>query len=108
MPVFGAALGAASGALSGALSDFGINDQFMKELSAKLQTGNAALFLLIHKLTADKVLDAVKPRLITQKNKPSAMPSQLLPALAHLPAVRSGRSLLSGTERWAPFGANKF
>jgi uncharacterized membrane protein len=60
MPVFGAALGAASGALSGALSDFGINDQFMKELSAKLQTGNAALFLLIHKLTADKVLDAVK------------------------------------------------
>lgn len=59
-PVFGAAVGAASGALSGALSDFGINDQFMKELSAKLQPGNATLFLSIRKLTADKVVDAIK------------------------------------------------
>lgn len=60
MPVLGAALGAASGALGGALSDFGINDNFMKELAATLRPGNAALFVLIHKMTADKVLDAVK------------------------------------------------
>ncbi len=60
MPVLGAALGAASGALSGALSDFGINDSFMRELAATLQPGNAALFVLIHKMTTDKVLDAVK------------------------------------------------
>lgn len=60
MPVFGAALGAASGALSGALTDYGVNDGFMKELAASLQPGNAALFLLINKMTADKVLEAVK------------------------------------------------
>ena len=60
MPVFGAALGAASGALGGALTDYGVNDDFMKELSANLQPGNAALFLLITKMTGDKVLEAVR------------------------------------------------
>jgi uncharacterized membrane protein len=56
MPVVGAAVGAASGALGGALTDYGINDAFMKELAASIQPGNAALFVLIRKMTADKVL----------------------------------------------------
>jgi len=60
MPVFGAAIGAASGALGGALTDYGVNDGFMKELAANLQPGNAALFVLIQKMTADKVLEAIK------------------------------------------------
>ena len=54
------ALGAASGALGGALSDFGINDKFMKELAASIQPGNAALFVLIKNMTADKVLKEIK------------------------------------------------
>jgi uncharacterized membrane protein len=57
MPLVGAALGAASGALSGALTDVGINDEFMKDLSQSLQPGNAALFLLIRKMTADRVIE---------------------------------------------------
>jgi uncharacterized membrane protein len=41
----GAALGAAaSGAIGGALADLGIEDDFMKELAANLEPGNAALF----------------------------------------------------------------
>jgi uncharacterized membrane protein len=32
----------------------------MKEVAASLQPGNAALFLLIRKLTADKVLEDLK------------------------------------------------
>jgi uncharacterized membrane protein len=60
MPLAGAALGAAGGALGGALSDAGINDQFMKDAAQTLQSGNAALFLLIRKITADKVLAALK------------------------------------------------
>jgi uncharacterized membrane protein len=56
-PIVGAALGAASGALAGTLTDVGINDNFMKDLSQTLQPGNAALFLLIHKMTTDKVLE---------------------------------------------------
>ena len=59
MPLAGAAIGAASGALGGALADVGINDQFMKDAAQNLQAGNAALFLLIRKMTADKVLAAL-------------------------------------------------
>ena len=59
-PLAGMALGAASGAISGALADYGIDDEFMKDVSASLQPGSAALFVLIRKMTADKVLDALK------------------------------------------------
>jgi uncharacterized membrane protein len=60
MPLAGAALGAASGALGGWLTDVGVNDAFMKEVAASLQPGNAALFLLIRKLTTDKVLEDLR------------------------------------------------
>ena len=60
MPLAGAAIGAASGALSGRLTDLGINDEFMKQASRTLQSGNAALFLLIRKMTTDKVLAALR------------------------------------------------
>lgn len=60
MPLLGASLGATAGALGGALTDAGINDRFMKELSANLKPGNAALFVLIRQMTADKVLEAIK------------------------------------------------
>jgi uncharacterized membrane protein len=60
MPLAGAALGAASGALGGALTDYGVDDKFMKELSTSLQPGNAALFVLVKRVTGDKVLDAIK------------------------------------------------
>jgi uncharacterized membrane protein len=60
MPLAGAAIGAASGAISGALSDVGINDKFMREAAQTLQSGNAALFLLIRKMTTDKVLAALE------------------------------------------------
>lgn len=60
MPLAGAALGAASGALGGALTDYGVDDKFMKELSTSLQPGNAALFVLVKRVTGDKVLEALK------------------------------------------------
>ncbi|MGJ4946540.1 DUF1269 domain-containing protein [Bradyrhizobium sp. HKCCYLS1011] len=59
-PIFGVAVGAASGALGGALSDFGIDDAFMKQLAMTIQPGNAALFVLIKNMTADKVLKEIK------------------------------------------------
>jgi uncharacterized membrane protein len=55
-PLLGTALGAASGALGGKLTDVGINDQFMKDTAAALQPNTAGLFLLIRKMTTDKVL----------------------------------------------------
>src|SRR6202012_5801506 len=60
VPLLGTALGAASGALSGALSDAGIDDDFMKEAAQALTPGSAGLFLLIHKLTTDRVLSALE------------------------------------------------
>jgi uncharacterized membrane protein len=55
-PLIGVAIGAASGALGGKLTDLGINDAFMRDVGKTLQSGNAALFLLIRKMTTDKVL----------------------------------------------------
>lgn len=55
-PLIGTAVGAASGALGGKLTDFGIEDNFMKDAASALQPGSAGLFLLIRKITADKVL----------------------------------------------------
>jgi len=59
MPFFGMAIGAAAGAAGGAMSDYGIDDNFMKELGEKLQPGNAAVFVLVQEATRDKVVPEV-------------------------------------------------
>jgi uncharacterized membrane protein len=60
-PLFGMAVGAASGALAGKLTDVGINDQFMKELAAKVPPGGAALIALGRTDAREKVVDRVRP-----------------------------------------------
>jgi len=55
-PILGAAIGAGAGAIGGTLSDIGIDDNFMKELAGTLQPGSSALFVLVRKMTPDKVL----------------------------------------------------
>ena len=55
----GAAIGAASGALSGKLADYGINDDFIKSLGATIRPGTSALFILVRKVTIDKVLPEI-------------------------------------------------
>jgi uncharacterized membrane protein len=56
-PLLGMALGAAAGAVTGALSDVGINDRFMKDLAANMKPNSSTLFVLVHSMTPDKVLD---------------------------------------------------
>lgn len=56
-PLLGAAVGAGAGAVSGAYSDVGIDDAFMKSLGETFTPGSAAVFLLVRKMTADKVID---------------------------------------------------
>jgi uncharacterized membrane protein len=60
-PLFGMAVGAASGALAGKLSDTGVNDDFMKQLGAKLPPGGAALIALGRSDTPERVLDRLRP-----------------------------------------------
>ena len=55
-PLLGMAAGAGAGAISGALTDVGINDNFMKEIASGFQNGTSALFVLVRKVTPDKVL----------------------------------------------------
>lgn len=59
-PLLGAAVGAGAGALSGRFTDLGINDQFMKELAEGFKPGCAAIFILVRKATADKVLEGLE------------------------------------------------
>lgn len=59
-PLLGAAVGAGAGALSGALSDIGINDDFMKQLAQGFTPNTSALFVLVRKVTADKVLEDIR------------------------------------------------
>ncbi len=59
-PLVGAAVGASSGALAGYLTDYGINDDFMREVGQKVTPGGSAVFLLVREMTADKVLGRIK------------------------------------------------
>lgn len=59
-PLLGAAVGAASGALAGRLSDVGINDDFMRDVGQSLAPGGSAVFVLLRKMTADKVLERLQ------------------------------------------------
>ena len=55
-PLLGMAAGAAAGAIGGALSDIGINDKFMNDIANGFNNGTSALFVLVRKVTPDKVL----------------------------------------------------
>ena len=57
----GGLTGAGFGALSGKLSDYGINDDFIKDLGDAIPEGTSALFLLVKSSTPDKVLPEIEP-----------------------------------------------
>ncbi|MFG2906393.1 DUF1269 domain-containing protein [Kitasatospora sp. NPDC048286] len=59
MPLVGAAVGGAAGAAVGASTDIGVDDDFMRQVGEHLQPGTAAVFLLVRKATADKVVPAL-------------------------------------------------
>ena len=56
-PLLGAAVGAGAGALSGALTDIGIDDGFLRDVGGSLDQGGAALAVLLHRMTADRVIE---------------------------------------------------
>jgi uncharacterized membrane protein len=95
MPLAGAALGAASGALGAALTDIGINDKWMKETAAAIQPGTAALFVLVRKVTADKVLEGLRGeggtvmKTSLDHTKEAALQAALAGAQATVPAPSS-------------------
>ena len=60
-PLLGAVVGAGAGALAGKFRDVGVDDKMMKEVGESLKPGTSALFVLLRKVTPDRVLDGLKP-----------------------------------------------
>ena len=52
--------GTSSNALGGQLAACGIEDDFMRQTARTLRSGNAALFVLIRKMTTDKVIAGLR------------------------------------------------
>lgn len=70
----GGAIGAGSGALAGTLSDYGINDDPIREIAQTIKPGASALFLLVRKAQPEKVLaelSDVEGRVIQSSLSPS-------------------------------------
>jgi uncharacterized membrane protein len=68
VPLLGLAIGAATGAISGALKDYGIDDNFIKQIRDKVKPGTSALFLMTAHAVIDRVvaeLKSLNPELIT-------------------------------------------
>lgn len=60
MPLLGAAVGMLIGALSGSLADYGIDDDFIREVSRSVEPGQSALFLYTQESTLDRVAEEIK------------------------------------------------
>jgi uncharacterized membrane protein len=56
----GGLAGAGFGGLSGSMADYGINDEFIKNLGKTIPKGSSALFFLVRKSTPDKVLPEIE------------------------------------------------
>lgn len=52
----GIMLGAGTGALAGALMDYGIDDNFVRDLASRLTPNSSGLFLLVRKMQPERVL----------------------------------------------------
>ncbi len=79
MPLFGAAFGAVAGAVSGRFRNYGINDNFIKEVRERVTEGTSALFLLTGSVTLDKVEEALSGEQATliRSNLTEAQEAQL-------------------------------
>jgi uncharacterized membrane protein len=55
----GAAIGAGTGAIAGMFSDYGIDDNFVRQLSAQMTPNSSAIFVLIRRMTEDKVIPEI-------------------------------------------------
>jgi uncharacterized membrane protein len=92
VPLFGAALGAATGALAGRFADYGINDDFMRALSEKLQPNTSALFVLARGGTPERILPEVSKfgGTVLQTSLPPEAEQELQSALSEGELKRAG------------------
>lgn len=100
--VLGTGVGAASGVIAGNLSDYGIPDDFIREMGSTIKPDSSALFLLVERVKADRVL----PRLegvrgqVLKTSLSTEQEARLREALAGPAAPPAG-----GTAAQVPAGA---
>jgi uncharacterized membrane protein len=61
VPVLGLAVGAGIGAIMAKITENGVDKEFQSRIQDMLQPGTSALFLVVHKVTPDKAVDALAP-----------------------------------------------
>jgi uncharacterized membrane protein len=93
----GTMVGAGTGALSGALADYGINDDFIRELANTLKPNSSAIFVLVRKMQPEKVLSELS-RFRGQVLRTSLSPEQE----ARLQAALSGSAATAPPGNTAP------
>jgi len=57
----GGVAGASGGAISGSLADYGIDDEFIRSFAESIEKNSSALFVLVKRSTADKVIPEIEP-----------------------------------------------
>jgi uncharacterized membrane protein len=84
-PLFWGLFTALLGGLMGKMTDIGIDNKFMKEVGESLESGDSALFLLVIKVTPDKVLPELEKfgGTVYQTSLSKAAEAQLQKALEH-------------------------
>lgn len=73
----GGVAGAGAGAASGAATDYGISDDFIKQVGQTLKEGTSALFVLVKKAQPQKVIEDLRllpghPRILQSSLSPEA------------------------------------
>lgn len=61
VPVLGMVFGGAMGLVMGALAKSGMDKEFLARVKDSVRPGTSALFMVIQKVTPDKVIDALRP-----------------------------------------------
>jgi uncharacterized membrane protein len=61
VPFLGMVMGGAMGMLTGGMAKAGMNKEFLERVRDVLKPGTSALFMVIEKVTPDKVIEALKP-----------------------------------------------
>jgi uncharacterized membrane protein len=104
IPVFGLAFGAIMGALGGKMSDYGIDDKFIKGVSASLEPGKAAVFALVRKSTPEKVLPELAPfgGQVFHTNLSPEVEAKLQEALSHPETVAAAAPAVEAPAAAAP------
>lgn len=60
-PILGLIAGATAGAIKGSMKDYGLEDDFIEDVSKWVQPDTSALFLLVNEAKADQLLEKLRP-----------------------------------------------